>query len=576
MKNPENTIWSSYEENVLIEDSESRKNRGIFYTPEDIAIFLVDWAIRSPNTSVLEPSCGNGLLIECAIKRLLSLGVKKEEIGKIALGVEIDSGEVKKTISRLSQLKIPLIDEIVVKSDFFKYCKSNLWERRSFNAIIGNPPFIRYQQFKKEKEIAFELMRGASLHPNGHTNIWVPFLVISSLLLDDKGLLAMVIPAELFQVKYAAETRRFLSKYFNKLTIVTFKKLVLDGPLQEVVLLLGERNNGQYEGIRVIEIEDVAELNKLGKSITEISSRPFLTDDTKPLNHGEDKWTQYFLEKEEILLLKDLLSNPDVIECKNLFAVDIGVVTGKNKFFVLTEAAVSKKKLNTFTTDIIASSSALEGIRFSQNDWKKNVAKGMPTFLFKPPIVTPDQFPPAVKDYIHEGEKRDVQKGYKCRIRKEWYRVPTIWSPDGFIIRQIHDYPKLVLNKTSATCTDTIHRVRFLKKEIKENVVVAFLNSMTFAFTEVIGRSYGGGILTLEPSEAERLPIPMKGSEKLNFNDIDKLIRRNSLEAVLEKNDKILLERNLGLKKPQIMMLRGIWRKLRDRRQYRGRKTKTT
>ena len=559
----------------MSEASNLRKHRGIFYTPEDIANFLVDWAIRSPNTSVLEPSCGNGIFIEHAIKRILSLGANKEEIVKLVLGVEIDSGEVKKTKSRLFQLEVPLANEIVVKSDFFEFCKSNLWEKRSFDAIIGNPPFIRYQQFKKEREIAFELMRGASLNPNGHTNSWVPFLVISSLLLNDKGLLAMVIPAELFQVKYAAETRRFLSKYFNKLTIVTFKKLVLEGPLQEIVLLLGERNNGQKEGIRVIELEDVAELNKLREVIIKKSARPFLTEDTKPLNHGEDKWTQYFLEKEEILLLKDLISNPDVVEIKSLFTVDIGVVTGKNRYFVLNEATVNEKQLSPHTRDIITSSAALEGIRFSQNDWQRNVAKGMPTFLFKPPIVAPEQFPPAVKDYIREGEKQGVEKGFKCRIRNEWYRVPTIWSPDGFIIRQIHEYPKIVLNETSATCTDTIHRIKLLNKEIKQGVAVAFLNSMTFAFAEVIGRSYGGGILMLEPSEAERLPIPIKGFEKLNFDEVDKLVRENNLEAVLEKNDKILLEEGLGLTKAQIIMLRGIWRKLRDRRHNRGRKKKT-
>ena len=79
----------------------------------------------------------------------------------------------------------------------------------------------------------------------------------------------------------------------------------------------------------------------------------------------------------------------------------------------------------------------------------------------------------------------------------------------------------------------------------------------------------------LEPSEAERLPIPIKGFEKLNFDEVDKLVRENNLEAVLEKNDKILLEEGLGLTKAQIIMLRGIWRKLRDRRHNRGRKKKT-
>ena len=46
-------------------------------------------------------------------------------------------------------------------------------------------------------------MRNAGLHPNKLTNIWLPFLVLSALVLSKNGKLGMVIPAELFQVSYA-------------------------------------------------------------------------------------------------------------------------------------------------------------------------------------------------------------------------------------------------------------------------------------------------------------------------------------------------------------------------------------
>ena len=31
--------------------------------------------------------------------------------------------------------------------------------------------------------------------------------------------------------------------------------------------------------------------------------------------------------------------------------------------------------------------------------------------------------------------------------------------PDGFLFRQIYDFPRMVLNKAGATSTDTIHRL---------------------------------------------------------------------------------------------------------------------
>ena len=54
--------------------------------------------------------------------------------------------------------------------------------------------------------------------------------------------------------------------------------------------------------------------------------------------------------------------------------------------------------------------------------------------------------------------------------------------PDAFALRQVGDYPKLILNETGASSTDTIHRVRF-KEGINRNIAaISFLNSLSFAF----------------------------------------------------------------------------------------------
>ena len=72
----------------------------------------------------------------------------------------------------------------------------------------------------------------------------------------------MVIPAELFQVNYAAETRLFLSNSFSKITLVTFKKLLFDGIQQETILFLGERG-GDTIGINVVELESADDLSSV-------------------------------------------------------------------------------------------------------------------------------------------------------------------------------------------------------------------------------------------------------------------------------------------------------------------------
>jgi len=174
--------------------------------------------------------------------------------------------------------------------------------------------------------------------------------------------------------------------------------------------------------------------------------------------------------------------------------------------------------------------------------------------------------PEPVIEYIEMGLRKGVNEGYKCRIRDFWYKVPTTWVPHAFMLRQVHGYPKIVLNKTDATCTDTIHRVKFKEIADGRKIVSSFMNSLTFAFAEITGRSYGGGVLTLEPSEAENLPIPLEAAENLDFKKIDSLERQKRIEPILDITDAVLLNEGLQIEEEKIKMLRNIWRKLRNRR----------
>ncbi|WP_409405711.1 Eco57I restriction-modification methylase domain-containing protein [Priestia megaterium] len=545
-----------------------QKLRGGYYTPEGIAEFLAKWAIDSSTNKVLEPSCGDGSFVEQAAKQLLLMGASKEDIPSLLKGIELDPDEAKKVIERINKLGIDIKPEGIVSGDFFGYTLEHLFYNQTFDVVLGNPPFIRYQNFVEEyRTIAFDLMKRTGLNPNRLTNIWVPFLVLSSLLLNENGRLGMVIPAELFQVDYAAETRQFLSEYFNRLTIITFKELVFDDAQQEVVLLLAERNVECNEGIRTVEVESVKALKDL-----DISS--IYNTQIKPLDHTSEKWTKYFLETDEILLLRKLKAHPLVTMSSDVIDVDVGVVTGQNKYFVLSKEQINDTNILSSTERIVGRSNHLEGTIFSKDNWLSNVEKGHPSYLFYPENVDVEHLPTEVQEYINYGETMEVNKGYKCSIRKRWYIVPSVRVPDAFMLRQIHDYPKLILNEAGATCTDTIHRVRFINGHDPRVVTAAFLNSLTFAHAEITGRSYGGGVLTFEPSEAERLPIPLVGADGLDLEYIDKLVREKDIDSILNITDKVLLIDGLGLSEEEVKKLRSIWTKMKLRRINRKQKKK--
>ena len=187
------------------------------------------------------------------------------------------------------------------------------------------------------------------------------------------------------------------------------------------------------------------------------------------------------------------------------------MVTGINEYFVLSEERQKSAKLNGYTRRIVVRSGHLRGIRFTEEDWKLLAGESQPAYLLDFPPKPPADLPKSLQAYVRDGEQRDFHKGYKCRIRKLWYILPSVWNPDAFLLRQIHRYPKLVVNDAVATCTDTIHRVKLRGGADGPKLAAVMLNSITFAFAEIVGRSYGGGVLELEPREAERLPVPYGG-----------------------------------------------------------------
>lgn len=523
----------------------ANKLRGGYYTPPEIARFICEWAIESGDDAVLEPSCGDGSFIEAAHDRLETLG--SADPANQILGVELYKAEAIKAASKGAR---------ILCGDFFTLCQGEVGENR-YNAIIGNPPFIRYQDFEEEyRTKAFELMRRFGFSPNRLTNIWLPFLVVCSHLLSDGGRIGMVIPAELFQVKYAAETRRFLTEYFANITVVTFSELLFNGAQQEVVLLLAERSaDPREQGIRVIEEANAKSLRALTRmQLNNVPLKRKLPDSVK--------WQAYYLEDKALGLIHELLGNRDVRTSSELFDVNAGVVSGQNSFFVIDRSTAEAHGITSACVPIISRSFQLDGLVLTDSDFERQLEAGRKVLLFLPQGELSDK----EAEYVNTGVADRVNQNYKCRIRNPWYKVPTSWKPDAFFYRQVGTYPRIVINEKHAQTTDTLHKLRFIAGVDGKAVAVAFNNSLTFAVSELTGRSYGGGVLTFEPSEARSLPIPFPESLGFDFDKADSLIRDGHTEELVRYVDDLVLRQRLGLSKADIRLLHESWLTLCNRR----------
>ena len=145
--------------------------------------------------------------------------------------------------------------------------------------------------------------------------------------------------------------------------------------------------------------------------------------------------------------------------------------------------------------------------------------------------------------------------------------IPSIKLSDALFIRRNNLYPRLILNEANAYTTDTKNLV-FIKKGTDQKAFVAsFYNSLSLAFSEIVGRSYGGGVLELMPSEAEKILLPYQTDNTDLLSTIDKMMRENkSINEILKITNKQILKDGYGFTDKEIKLADSIWKKLSSRR----------
>lgn len=540
-----------------------KKLRGGYYTPVRLARFLVDWGLTGRECRILEPSAGNGNFIIAIIDALRE---KSATLPTEIVAVEIDRKEICIAQDRVSSdMMYTPVNIRWINDDFFNVYDI-LKDGGKFDLVVGNPPFIRFQHFEdKSREKAFRQLRDIGYQPTKLANAWVAFVELSIELLKDEGKLAMVVPAELLQVKYAAELRQVLGKHFKHITLISFRRLVFPEIQQEILLLMAagkQSNNNILSDIHTIELEDGSELLE----------RCSLEDTIvhKPARHTRNgmKWTSLFLSDYAFHALDTIEQHPQISTFGELADVNIGIVTGRNSFFVLTEEMMRDLNVEKFVTPIIGRTKALRSIYFSEGDFAK-YTQSYPAYLLNLKGINWGEIPEEVRDYLSLGEREGVHQGYKCRIRDRWFDVPSIYIPDAFMFRQVHKFPLVVVNKAQVTSTDTIHRVRFKQPVNAELFAASFFNSLTLAWAEVSGRSYGGGVLEIEPREATKLPVPYNPNSALDSQKVNCLLQRGNHIEALDYVDSVVLGKELGIDKKSIMGIRKAWRELQYRRNYR-------
>jgi adenine-specific DNA-methyltransferase len=481
-----------------IEGTSSRKARGAFFTPPEIATFLVDWAVeRNPGARVLDPTCGDGSFILAAARHLHGLGASKVSLKRNVIGIDIDEPSLDVVRSSLAKEEL---DATTIRSDFFDVeSPTGMFSDIPFvDAVVGNPPFIRYQLHSgstRRRSVEAALQEGVRL--SGLASSWAAAVVHAASFLAPDGRLGMVLPAELLTVGYAEPIRRWLRRRFQDVRIVVVESLQFPDALEKVVLLLANGTGG-CEGFSLYHVDDLKELGHLG--FTESSVRPADTG----------KWTELLLRTPQRRLFKAVME-ADFVPLSAYGSVQLGAVTGANQFFAISES--TRRQWSIDLEDLVPihppGTKTLRGLEFGRSDWEQLRVTDERVWLLQPrerPV------PDGLARYLAAGETQGIPSRYKCRIRDPWWRPPLVEPPDLLFTYMSHLHPRLVRNTARVRFLNSMHGVRLADTATRTRAAAVLpllaLNSLTLLGAELFGRSYGGGVLKMEPSEAAALPVP--------------------------------------------------------------------
>ena len=439
-------------------------------------------------------------------------------------------------------------------------------KRTKINLILGNPPYIRYQYLdESQRKLMSDLLVSKGMKANRLVNTWVGFMVACVNLLSNEGKIAFVIPAEILQVAYAEDLRLFLADHLSKITLITFEELVFPDIEQEIVVFVGEKGN-EEKGIRIIELNNLDDLEYF-----DIDTNGF-----QKLQHVHEKWTKYFTNNAQNELISRFRNDNRFQKLSDCALINVGITTGNNKYFSINDNTVRQYALENVVRPLIGRSAHAHSVYFEYADWRENVDAGKSAYLIDFPEIEYGKYPEKHKEYIRMGEKNEENKGYKCSIRDRWYRIPSVWVPDAFFLRRNNLYPKFVLNCCDAVSTDTMHRVKFNDGVEPERILLSYYNSISFAFTELCGRSYGGGVLEILPGEVGNILVPRLDDisiEKVQqvLKEVDHIVRADEpIERALDIVDREILINSIGLEENVCIEARLIWKKLQRRRLKRG------
>ena len=533
------------------------KRRGGYYTP--VRLVELCWnRIGALSTGhslrVLEPSAGDGAFI-----RGLNGSPLKDRVSRVD-AIEISEPEAHKCSATLRDTNT---DGRVINASAISWATRT---NERYDIVVGNPPFVGYHHITPaDRADATRLGTLMGITFSGVSNLWLLVALSALGRLRSGGTFAFVAPSESLGGISPAVLRRWLLGHTTDLRIDTFGPGSFPGVLQEVVVVSGRRETAKPGAAACCTVTDHAR----GGTTTLHTVSPAATT-----------WTRYLLSAPQLAAFEYASSLDDITPLSEHASFSVSAVTGANSFFAVNDKTATQRRLTEWSRPLLARIQHAPGLVYTPTDHDAAVDSDSPTHLLDFSAERADpRDSEAASRYLAVGEQEGIPRRYKCRTRRPWFRVRIVAPGALMLPKRSHHYHRVVVNETDAVTVDTIYRGSLTERSpcTARDIAASFHNSLTLLSAEITGRTYGGGVLELVPSEAAalRLPaIPGLGSELRRLDDIAR--DHATPQQLVDATDELLTSRIGGLDMDTIRTLREARRFLTQRRLNRNQHSTTT
>jgi len=563
-------------------NNEDRKMTGSYYTPDYVVKYIVENTLAPliENRSckeilelkVCDPAMGSGHFLAGALDFLVSVYRKKwceennddmnelvEETSRMVLdsclyGVDINSRAVKLAqmslwlMTACAGKKLERLDDQLKCGDSIESARfdwneefSFLKMNNGFNAVIGNPPYVKISSLKRYDHLSNEY---TSFAKSG--DLYVLFIEKAFNLINGSGRIGFIVPNKFFIVDYGENLRAFLSSKSAVEKIVDFEHhQVFDGAMTYTCILsLTKTPNEKLQYYRLKNFDIETKL-ALGNIVAQSVKKERLDG-------------QWCFGENKSLNLTDCVLLSDVME--TMFQ---GLATTCDPVYILKKknGKLFSKYLN---AEVSVEKEILKPIYRGKDLGKFNLPANTEFVIF-PYLVkrTGDYQPididvfkrdyPRAHDYLSKcREKLDARESGKMLKKKNWHLYSQEHNLGYFESAKIITK---VMSKDGSFTLDSAGESYFVgggtaggyglvpKKEYAQHIdlIVAILNSKTiFTFTQKNNSVFNGGYYSYSKKTLNDIPLKIINIDKVLENKIKKVmseIRENGYSE--EKQGKL-------------------------------------